>query len=487
MSTSFKKESKLNTGLEHGQPVSLTGCLEDYLTSFYQRVELYSEIPDQAETIVKAVCQRSSEIIERNNEMAKLISSSDYESIVIREKELRGPCALGASICIDGRLPIVHLFGRIVSCWEKKAGEIKIEASPLDNSPQLASGRLTEAIIDRAKKGPLLEILVAHTSLSDPKHGCGAMLARQAKGEFPADCDLVTENLKIHEQSAEAITDLYNRAAGAYSGEKLVRVAITAVYDTDTMGFVFGYGEENSLVTTDLTSSLVEQNSELSELLYKKFGLAYKRPGIMKELFTEADLHLDFETMICNIAGVLLEYDDFLIPVNNYFNSAFSDLELEQQQALRFLIARNVAFQYLTGLYKSQEHPDHIFAVHGEGYQAVSLDGIILGHSDPEVQVFGASPDTVDEVIGHVLTQCALMDKNAETEKPYILFASTATSRDRNEAILERDRGRDREFYYSLLKDKEIMDKVKKGELVVIPVLIDDRTRAVVEVLNHAV
>lgn len=68
-----------------------------------------------------------------------------------------------------------------------------------------------------------------------------------------------------------------------------------------------------------------------------------------------------------------------------------------------------------------------------------------------------------------------------------LFLTSFATSRDRNEAILERDRGRDREFYYSLLKNEEIMDKVKKGELVVIPVLIDDRTRAVVEVLNHAV
>lgn len=477
--------------------LSLAPDLGSYLTGFYSRLWSVEELSFRPEAI-QVAGSRALEIIDRNNLIARLISSEDYEEVVAREKILRGPCALGASICIDGRLPILHMFGRVVNCWEKTAGEIQIEPSPVDSSPQLSSGRLTEAIIDRVSKGQLLEILIAHTSLKDPAHGCGAMIARQLQGEFLPGDDLVLENLKIHKQSAEAITGLYNRAAEAYGGEKLERVAIAAVFDTDTMGFMFGYGEENPLFTTDLSYHLIEKDGELVSSLVKRFGQAYGQPGGLRLLFTEADLYVGIERMLANISSFLLDYEKFRDPVDNYLALRLSDLTSEQQQALRFVIARNVAFQYLTGLYKEKdkEHPDHPFAAHGEGYQAISLEGVSPGQFDPEEQVFGASPDTVEESIDHILTQCTLMDKGKVAEEPYILFVSTATSigraegilaGERVEAALERDRGRNRELWNKILHNQDIMDRVKKGGLLVVPVLIDDRTRQIVEVLNHAI
>ena len=72
---------------------------------------------------LEAVTDRAFQILLRNNRMAELYASTEYEEAVVeRLKELRGDCAIGATICVDGRIAIPELFSRVVSVWESKAG-----------------------------------------------------------------------------------------------------------------------------------------------------------------------------------------------------------------------------------------------------------------------------------------------------------------------------------------------------------------------------
>jgi hypothetical protein len=68
----------------------------------------------------------------------------------------------------------------------------------------LKDTRLTVALIDEAKRGPVLEVLLAHTDLSNPHHGCGAMMQAQARNleKYPEGIDLVLANLEEHKKAA---------------------------------------------------------------------------------------------------------------------------------------------------------------------------------------------------------------------------------------------------------------------------------------------
>ena len=211
---------------------------DNYLNNFYGRLHTTGEF--NVALNLESVRRQGLHIININNRVAELNTSERAQSQKERHKGQRGKCAIGICQCIDGRCSIPHTIDQIGSVWETKAGILSLENSPFgDGSKMLESSRLEESIAERAansEKGPLLEILVAHTSLHNPDHGCGAMKQRQANGLVPAGTtDLVLENLRLHRESAKVIDDIYNRNVEDES-KKLDKVAITAVYDTDTIG-----------------------------------------------------------------------------------------------------------------------------------------------------------------------------------------------------------------------------------------------------------
>ena len=109
-----------------------------------------------------------------------------------------------------------------------------------------------------------------------------------------------------------------------------------------------------------------------------------------------------------------------------------------------------------------------------------------MGQYDPEHQVFGASPSSAEEAIDIVTTQCALMDSIGKAERPYILFLSRAIPGViAANGLLENERGILRKTFNKVLGAPEIFDRVKKGELAIIPVLLD-KTRRPVEIPNFA-
>lgn len=453
--------------------------LGNYLTSLYQRLEGWQLDESQTEEFVGEAVQRANTIINLNNEISNYYKSDEYLNLKEEEKKQRNGCAIGIVQCIDGRISIPHFVDQSASVWETAAGILQLEESPLDGRPMLKSKRLHRAIAERAQnpeKDPLLEVLVAHTSLSDPEHGCGAMIAKRTSGEYSQDADLVLENLKIHNQRAEVITSIYNANVHP-SKEKLQRAAITAVYDTDHMSLVLGYGTDNILNATDVAASLVEEISSNVEPSIP--------PGLYKENFKEVDTFSQQKKDIITINKFLLENDGFNNLVNAQIEANFPDLVSAQRGALRYLVARNVSFQYLSGLYENSEHTHHHpFAHHGEGYQAVALDGVTLGQQDPENQVFGAAPSSAEEAIAHIQTQCILSDKIGVAEKPYILFVSKTFAGDLQNGNRENEEGLLMETWTKVLRDAYIRDRVVKGELVVVPILINSSTRETISVPN---
>jgi len=49
--------------------------------------------------------------IKRNNDMADIVKDESFTTITNKQKKMRGPCAVGKIICIDGRLPTIHSSG----------------------------------------------------------------------------------------------------------------------------------------------------------------------------------------------------------------------------------------------------------------------------------------------------------------------------------------------------------------------------------------
>lgn len=462
----------------------LSQQLDNYLKDFYARMVTKGEF--DVKPSLESIRRQGLHIIDINNRVSEMHDSERYQDQKERHKRQRGRCAIGMCQCIDGRNSIPHGIDQVGSVWETKAGILKLEDSPFgDGIKTLESSRLEESIAERAQnseKGPLLEVLFAHTSLHNPDHGCGAMKQRLANGVVPeGTTDLVLENLRLHEESAKVIDGIYNRNVSDES-KKLAKVAIAGVQDTDTMGYVFGYETDAPLRTTTLAAELEDA---LTEGLTNKYGVKIPA-GTFRKNFNEIETFLDQSDFIYEGNEVLLKNDHFLDSVNSFLDKTHPELVEDQRQAFRYMVARNVSFQHLTGLYKEAGHPNHPFSDHEEDYQAVSLDGITMGQYDPEHQVFGASPANAEEAIDHITTQCALMDSIGKAEKPYMLFLSrTVPGILASNGMLENERGILRKTFTIILKDQVINKRIRSGELALVPVLLD-KTRRTVQIPNFA-
>src|SRR3989344_8957131 len=103
--------------------VRLGKQLRTYLDGYCSSVQTVH--PDrQFIPLKESVFPQSFEIIRRNNQIAQIVTSPRYEGIVSQERELKGECVLMLSICIDGRIPKIHILGRNGTIWESKAGII---------------------------------------------------------------------------------------------------------------------------------------------------------------------------------------------------------------------------------------------------------------------------------------------------------------------------------------------------------------------------
>lgn len=427
-------------------------------------------------------------IIERNNTVAKILDSSGHKKIVKRQLQLKGDTALGLVFCIDGRIPAIFIGGRFARHFEVPAGEISTIKRKSDNKLIPDSTDLNEALRRIATSGDdLLEIIFAHTSLSNPHHGCGAMIAKMRAGLVEPKLTLEEANLKlIKDKTIPAISNMYREFRVQLGINPLEVVAIAALYDTDTFGIILNYGlrkQGNCLSVTDLTNRFKDK---MDEFFINK-NLVY---GSMREKFCSIKYFTHFCQNVLYAMESLLEgkvVPKLLEEVKNYLEKFYADLTENQKKALLFLLIRNVAFQYLVGSTtlkgKSADHP---FFKHEESYMAVAMRGATIGKFDPGDQGFASTPSDPKHAISDINTMLSLI---ANSKKPYILFVcNSINSRDlkENSHVLQRLLGSNAGLLRDIIEDKKLGEMIENGEMIPIPIMIEENTREVLKIVDHS-
>lgn len=464
---------------------ALKSTLDDQLHLYLDHLSTHLQKP-----IDKKDYKRILEIIGRNNEVGEILDSSEYRHLVERKKHLLGPIALGLIFCIDGRIPAIFLGGRFASHWEVPAAELKVVKRKSDGQILPESNELCEALrkIVTLEKD-LLEIVLAHTSLLNPSHGCGAMAAKRKSGEVKAD-SLEEANLElIRKTTIPAISTLYNEFRVQNGLEPLKKVALEGLYDTDSFGIILNYeGKDKglSLSTTDLTNKYKDRMDEF----FIKFNLVC---GSFSEKFTDLKYLIPFSKNVLKITEDLLENKDFSPlreEVEDFITKNYPDLTETQQKAFRFFLIRTIAFQYLAGCTNiSKKTLHHPFAHHEEGYMAVSTRGMVLGKFDPKSQGFSSTPSGRGNAVSFIKTKISIMNLTKKTKDPYLLFiCNPVNKRDLTENSIQLHKIMDAnaELFRFIVNEGELGKMIQKGELLLIPVLIDEDTREVLKVINHS-
>ncbi|MBI2443240.1 MAG: hypothetical protein HYV40_05030 [Candidatus Levybacteria bacterium] len=492
---------------EYSHANHLLPSLREHFRYYFGNLELstsaseyYPGLENSKPIIQHRAEQAATIIIERVNTVAEILNDPEFTILTNEQKKMIGPCVLGIAKCIDGRLNAAQLFGMTANVWETMAGIIPTIPSPFDGERILLYPQtLSQAIAARPKQDDhpeLLEINIAHTE-------CGAMDKRKTeqerKGEPFASDDLVAENLKLFVAQSKAITNLYNLAAAEADHDMLQRVTIDAVYDTDSMGFIFGYGQDAPLFTPRLTRDVAQP---LSERLLERYQDMHYVPGMYRFNFHQTEVFLEKERVITNIIKTLLFDLDYNHGISNQFRKRMftdlhripevTELSANQYRALEFFIARNVALQYTTGLYEHQagQEAHHAFADHAEAYQSITRDdglNVTVGLYDPEVQVFGASAPKTEDAVDHILTQSWLMNKRDLVKVPYILFVTSALAEDAtDEDSIKQARANVAKIFRDIVTNEQMLAQMRAGVFVVVPAIVKNRSHEIIEIPNLA-
>lgn len=426
-------------------------------------------------------------IIERNNQVAKILSSPGYRKIVKRKRELSKGVSLGYVFCIDGRIPAIFLGGRFARHFEIPAAEITTMKRKSDNELIPDSSDLNEALRRISiMRDDLLEIVFAHTSLSNPHHGCGAMLAKRKMGLTDSKLSLEEANLKIIKQrSIPAITNMYNEFRVQLGLEPLKVIGIPAVYDTDTFGIVLNFDlKDKSFSTTDIANKYKDQLDEY----FIKNNLVF---GSFREKFTDLKYLVAFSQNVLLIAEAIVAgkvAKELLNEVEQYLNEFFEGLTDNQRQALKFLLIRNIALQYLTGASVKRKTIEHAFVEHKESYMAVAMRGATIGKFDPQNQGFASTPSSPNQAIENINTMISIMGPGKQN-KPYILFVCNSVNRrdlKENNQVLQRIMGSNAGLLRDIIEDKVLGEMIEKEEIIPVPVLIEEDAREVLKIIDHS-
>ncbi len=488
----------------------LTSQVRGYLENFYSR------LGSKGRGQINQVSKQVTDIINRNNHISALMHGSSYEYVAVMKKGLTGAVTFGLGFCVDGRIARIY-FGPAVSTWEVPAGEIAVE-------PRLSDGKLipkSHDLCEGIKRSvtpskDLFEIFFAHYDSTDPGHGCaaiaGVLQALKAKDKTAAEMEILDKDdikfmLKcqnaedanaylLEKTSIEAITNFYNTCRQQAGLKPLAQVGIVALFDTATVGVTLKK-DGQVLSTTELTN-------QYRSVIQKIFGTEIGKFGNSGAIFTYPGHFLDFSERVLKLIESLLnphvhinledEHDharpnQFYNHIDDQINQFYPLLTPRQKQALRFFLARTVAFQYMTGLSEVSSHPHHPFATHKETYMAVSERGEFVGKFDTE-QAFGSSAADIQVGIKQIKIEISVMTKtNSHNGKPFVLFVCNPISSGdfrRNSKGMQRARANNASFVRSILADKQLRELIREQRLIIIPTLIDDESREVLEIVDHS-
>lgn len=503
---------------------ALAGQLQNFYTNFHRRV-LNGSGQEETELDKKAedALTHAITVIARNNRISEIHQSPDLQEIIDSEKQLRGEhVTIGKVYCIDGRLPVRPNESPLVNTWEEAAARIHITRRFSDNVLIPAQTNLCESIGNKADpRFDLLEIVLAHYDSTDPNHGCAAIsldintlrtpleqlesnpnpdqraesiAAKKQLEEALSPEDIQTvlnaptpeeSNLIIAQKiTLAAITNFYNTRREQADLPPLKQAGIVALNDTATMGFELRYSS-NKLSSTEISNNL---RDKLRDGNFGKFRYSFTDPERLIEISKEIYYYTHLLTE--NGEGLFLQTKN---QIEKYIDANLPDLNENQKKGLLFIIARKVAFQYLTGLSQLPEdgYPNHPFAQHNEQDISVSVHGHLLGEFDSFEQHFGSSP-AKESVIRQIKIANIVMDGNQPKKgETRVIFVNTPIhSKDlvngNGKFAYEQALAQNASLFREIIQDPELCEFIKSGKILPIPVLIDDVSRKVLEIPDHS-
>jgi len=483
------------------QANNIQSQLVDYLHHFDPKME--------KEPVIDAAM----EIINLNNEFsARLYESDDFKQLLEEEKELNGDCILGAEWCVDGRILRLY-FPAMLSSWEVPAGVIPTKLRPGDNEQIPESTDLCEAI-RKNFASDYLELGIAHTDTTNSDHGCAAiklilaalkteesdmetvsskeesavvmsrmslrdklrkLLTLQEIGEIgklsPEDANL----LLVKKITLGSITNFLNAVKEAEGRQPLKRVGVDVLFDTATTGLTFK-SNGNQLETTELTNKYQEQLARENIVTFGQFDQFVRTP----------DEYLEFSKKLLSLTKAIINdenhsYTDLNTEITNFIDENYKDLTEKQKQSLRFVVTRTVASQFSTGFAQTQEHPN---TDHGETHIAISIRGKFLGKNIPNQQ-FGCSATDDKEGLSQIKIALSVMDHHMDKGKPRLLYICESISNEdyqSKNATLQTKKAELASFWGEIFDDPDLHELIESGKVVPIPVLIDEKTRKVIEI-----
>lgn len=428
--------------------------------------------------------------IKRNNQVARVLNAGAFGKLVKRVKELMADTIVGYIFCIDGRIPAIFAGGKFARFFENPAAEVTTIKRKSDNKLIPDSSDLIEALRRVASmEEDLLEIVAAHTSISDSHHGCGAMAAKRKAGLLDPKDSLEDANLKIiKEKTIPAISNIYNEFRVQFGLPILKKVAVPILYDTDTFGMFLNYDLKNDSEQLSTTGLVTKHKDRMDEFFIKK-NLLF---GAFRSKFSDLKFLTPFFENVVYMIEDILSYKvakEMVEEIEEYINKYYPDLTAKQKKSLKFILVRNISIQYLTGLSDIKKKAlDHPFAQHEESYMAVAMRGGTIGKFDPQNQVFASTPSDPQEAIQNINIKLSIMG-NSPKIRPYILFVCNSIARrdlEKNSNVLQRLMGSNAGLLRDIIADNKLGRMIESGEMIPVPVLVEENSREVLKIIDHS-
>jgi len=119
---------------------------------------------------------------------------------------------------------------------------------------------------------------------------------------------------------------------------------------------------------------------------------------------------------------------------------------------------------------------------------AVAMRGATIGKFDPQNQAFASTPADPKQAIANINTMLSILGDSPKV-KPYILFVCNSIKvRDlrENGHVLQRLLGSNAGLLRDIIADQKLGGMIEKGEMIPVPVLIEEDTREVLKIVDHS-
>ncbi|MBI4037852.1 hypothetical protein HY382_02295 [Candidatus Curtissbacteria bacterium] len=468
---------------------------QKYLGDFYLKLARKNarEIKVSPQDIQEA-CHETVSIIKRDNKVNRILHGNEFQPVLEREAELSGNVKMGLLGCVDDRR-FPHITTPIVSKWQGPAGAAEVKKRPSDDLLIPRSPILQQGIFEVVQNpNGFIEFIEIHSQSSSRENGCAAATIIRGQiesGKSPLLSqtgmarELITGldyenladfNLYLSEViTAQAFNNYYNSCLEILNRKAVPRVAVPVHYYTDTMGSVIRkLGNPNQISSTDLA------------MRFKDFILQRPKSGYFGEWryqFNSTDHILEF-------AGRKVEYTAAIIEqyqgeIEEQLHELYPELLQGQIKATVFYIANNAAFQYMTGFALNTNHE---YSNHRPEYMSVSTAEAV-GQRDPRPKVI-SSASNPEAALENLSIKLLVMDRHHKNPSaPKILFVCHSIDRrdfeTRNKGYM-RSMQMVSELYNKIIENEEYCDLVKKGKLAIVPALVCDTDREILEIPNLA-